>query len=262
MSVSAFLLPLLDALFPPRCLHCGRAGVAVCATCLGTATEPVPPLCARCGQQLTAQRAGRDGLCPTCGAEPEPHDLEMSRAVALHDGVMREAILALKYKRRRRVAEPLGDLLALWLLENQWKVDVIVPVPLHPNRQRARGFNQAELIGRRCARRLGVAFQHDLLRTRETPPQVGLSAAERKVNVADAFAIGARAQREALAGKRAVLVDDVATTGSTLRAAAHALQVAQPLSIRALTVTRAHFDDTDADAAPLRVSGRRSGMRA
>jgi ComF family protein len=172
----------------------------------------------------------------------------MSRAVAIHDGVMREAVLALKYQRRRRLAEPLGDLTALWLLAEGWPVDAIVPVPLHSGRERERGFNQAELIARRCARRLGVRCWSALLRSRETPPQVGLTSAARRRNVQDAFTLSDRSDTSALVGQRIVLVDDVTTSGSTLRAAAVALRAARPLSIRAICVTRPRFEDDGADA--------------
>lgn len=260
MNVHDLLSPLLDALFPPRCLHCHRAGGILCAACLATAERPQPPLCERCGRQLAP--ASNATLCSTCLAESEPDALEASRAVAYHEGVIREAVLALKYQRRRRVAEPLGDLLAAWLLDAGWQVDTIVPVPLHANRRQGRGFNQAELIARRCARRLGVPCSSDLLRARETPPQVGLTGAERRANVAGAFSLSRPAPSTALAGKRVVLVDDVTTTGSTLRAAAEALRGARPLSIRAICVSRPRFDDSADHAMAQRPATRRLGARS
>lgn len=256
MTIADVISPLLDPLFPPRCLHCQRAGSVLCAACLESVERVEPPLCDRCGRAL--RPAEGTTLCAACAADPSAHELEMSRALAIHEGVIRDAILALKYERRRRVAEPLGDLVALWLLEQGWTVDAIIPVPLHVSRQRERGFNQAELIGRRCARRLGIPCYRDLLRTRETPPQVGLSAAERRSNVAGAFALDQRASHTTLAGKRLLLVDDVTTTGSTLRAAAHALRFARPQSIRAVCVSRPRFDDDDdmARRQPARVNRR------
>lgn len=259
MNVNDLLSPLLDALFPPRCLHCHRAGGVLCEACLASAERPRAPLCERCGQQLTPTSDAT--LCSACLAEPEPVAIEMSRAVAYHEGVIREAVLALKYQRRRRVAEPLGDLLAAWLLDAGWQVDTIVPVPLHVNRRQGRGFNQAELIARRCARRLGVPCTSDLLRARETPPQVGLTAMERRENVAGAFSLSRQEPSTSLMGKRVLLVDDVTTTGSTLRAAAEALQGARPLSIRAICVSRPRFDDNADLALAQRPASRRPGAR-
>lgn len=260
MNVNTLLAPLLDALFPPRCLLCHRAGEFLCHDCLATVERPQPPLCARCGRQLAPSNAS--SLCAVCLAEPEPHALEASRALAYHEGVVREAVLALKYRRRRRLAEPLGDLVALWLLDAGWPVDVIVPVPLHANRQRGRGFNQSALIARRCAQRLGTSYSGGLLRTRETPPQVGLSAVERRTNVDGAFSLNRPSSAAWLSGRDVVLVDDVTTTGSTLRAAAEALRGAGPRSVRAICVSRPRFDDAS-DLSLARVaSNRRLGTRS
>ncbi|HLZ24653.1 MAG TPA: ComF family protein [Ktedonobacterales bacterium] len=238
---------LLDLLFPPRCVACGTAGAMLCASCLARTRTPEPPLCARCGQVLLV---GERGLCLACGAGRGPVALEIIRAAAMHEGPVREAVLALKYRGQRRLAQPLGDVLAGAVTRLDMRPDVIVPVPLHATRKRQRGYNQAELLARRCARRLRLPFEPALLvRTRATPPQVGLSGAERHANVAGAFAVTSPARVAALlTGKRVLLLDDVTTTGSTLDAAAAALAPFAPAALLGLAVTRPDLSDDARDA--------------
>jgi ComF family protein len=148
------------------------------------------------------------------------------------------AIHELKYRGRRRVASRLAGM----LLEEAGaralvaESDVLVPVPLHPRRRRERGFNQAALIAREVARRCERPWVEDaLVRRQETPPQAGLSAAERRRNVASAFVVR---RRGPVAGKVVTLVDDVLTTGATARACALALRAAGASEVRILALAR------------------------
>jgi ComF family protein len=119
------------------------------------------------------------------------------------------------------------------------RVDVVVPVPLHTEKQRQRGFNQAELLAERCADQLGVPYlPRALVRLRPTRPQVGLTATERRANVYQAFVPGRQATVSRLAGKRVVLVDDVTTTGSTLSAAGTVLAALHPEAIFGVALAR------------------------
>jgi ComF family protein len=144
----------------------------------------------------------------------------------------------LKYAGRRRSAGRLAETL---LEEPAVRAlvatsDVLVPVPLHPRRLRERGFNQSALLAREIARRTGKATCPDALRRRlDTVPQAGLSAAARRRNVRDAFAVQRRA---AVAGRTVVLVDDVLTTGATALACARRLGEAGAREVRLLTVAR------------------------
>lgn len=234
--------PLLDLLFPPRCVACGTRGAVLCGECRARIQPPAPPRCPRCGAPLPGE-----GLrCAVCAAGHGPQALDHLIAASVYAGTARKAILALKFEGQRRVARSLGELLAAAVREAGERPDVIVPVPLHHSRLRARGYNQAELLARRCARLLGIPCRTDVLvRTRATPPQVGLSLVDRRRNIAGAFALAGGSRAAALTGQCIALLDDVATTSSTLDAAATALRGAGPAAILGLAVARTERPDDD-----------------
>ncbi len=131
--------------------------------------------------------------------------------------------------------ERLGQILHRMWREQGLQAEVLVPVPLHPDRERERGFNQAMLLARELGRLAGVPVDGTCLRrVRATPPQVGLSREERQRNVAGAF----RCTEGAAQGKRVALVDDVCTTGATLYAAGQALLEGGAKEVWAVTVAR------------------------
>jgi ComF family protein len=143
---------------------------------------------------------------------------------------------ALKYQRRTSLARPLGDLIVRHCGDVLLGADLVVPVPLHPSRQRERGFNQAALL----ARALPLPSVAALARVRATPSQTDLPAHQRRVNVKDAFALaGGLRQRSAMEGHCVVLLDDVTTTGATLRECAEVLRRADVREVRAVTAARA-----------------------
>jgi ComF family protein len=218
----------VDILFPPRCVGCHRVGVWLCAECLNQVSPVEPPICARCGDPIVA-----GGLCARC--QTTPLRIECIRSAVYFEGVLRDAIHELKYQGRIELASPLGSLMAAYWMEHPMPVDVVVPVPLHPARLRARGYNQAALLAREMAGQVGLNVDERLLiRQRATPPQVELNAQQRRENVRNAF----RWSGNGLAGQRVVLVDDVCTTGATLDACAVALCEGGAHSVRALTLAR------------------------
>jgi ComF family protein len=241
----------LDLLFPPLCAGCGRLGEVFCPDC-AQAVEAVPqPCCAHCGMSQPAPTA----RCANC--RRNAHDpLAFTRAAALHTHPLREAIHAFKYDAQPELAPLLARYLVAVYAEPPWSqlrppLDAVVPVPLHPQRLEERGYNQSALLATAFSRAVGLPMQPSwLARTRETRQQVGLAPSERHVNVDGAFGAA-----EAAAGQRLLLIDDVYTTGSTLRACAAAALSAGATAVYGLTlaqpVRRAHVTtggEPDADS--------------
>jgi len=197
------------------------------------AVEPVPePVCPICG------RPTLDGeICSFC--RRSPLHLNGVRSVALFKEPLRSAIHALKYRGRKEVATPLGKMMAEYLLHPRETLDFIVPVPLHPERERERGYNQAALLSAEISRHTGVPMAPWVLtRARYTKPQVLLNARERMENVKGAF----ECKEMGIEGRRVMLVDDVCTTGATMDAAAQALWECHPERVWGLTLARAVWE--------------------
>lgn len=221
---------LLDLLFPPRCAGCGRSGELLCPACQAQ-VHPVPrPVCIRCGQPVAAP-----GQCDRCAAGQ--FHVSALRAAAIYAQPLRRVIHQFKYEGKPDLHEPLGQLLASYWRNRSVTVDLVAAVPLHENRRRARGFNQSELLATVLCRQAGLPLlQPDVLcRARDTEQQMSLKPAERRANVQDAFCWTG----PPLDGAKVLLVDDVATTGSTLEACAEALLAAGAGKVWALTVARA-----------------------
>ena len=153
-------------------------------------------------------------------------------------GAVRAALHHLKYSGERRLSAPLGAAMA-----SRWRAvgaggDLLVPVPVHAERARQRGYDQAILLAGEVSAGLAMPWHAALVRTRHTRPQFELGRRARQTNVSGAFAIAGPAQAALVREKWIVLVDDVATTGSTLVACAETLHGAGALAVSALTVAR------------------------
>ncbi|MGH2365338.1 MAG: ComF family protein [Chloroflexota bacterium] len=158
------------------------------------------------------------------------------RAAARYELLLREAIHRLKYSGHRGLAVELAAWLEVAAAAYMDQVEALVPVPLHPARQRARGYNQSALLARELGQRCHMPVEDELLaRVVDTRDQVKLTRVERQRNVRGAFAC---ARPSAVAGRSLLLVDDVCTTGSTLLACAAALTAAGAGSVRAVVLAR------------------------
>jgi ComF family protein len=170
--------------------------------------------CTKCGRF----HAGQEGkmICWECREDEQPYII--SRAVAPFEGPVREAVHYFKFCGRRGLAYPFGELMASLVVQlfPFRSFGAVVPVPLHIGRLRERGYNQAALLAEVIAGILKIPLQEEaLLRVRETPSQTSLSRQEREENMKGAFIAGKEALL--LQGKRVLLVDDVYTTGATVK---------------------------------------------
>ncbi len=209
--MGALIERLLGMLFPDHCAACRRAGDLFCAGCRA--------LLVAYDDEARATPAG----------------LVAVRIAFTFEGPLREAIHALKYSRRRRMARPLGALMAAHLQATPLPVQALLPVPLHPTRQAERGFNQAAELAREVARTTGLpVFERGLARGRATDQQARLSAAERRANMRGAFVWRGPGHPP----RSVLLVDDVLTTGATLSACAAALKEAGSQEVYGLALAR------------------------
>jgi competence protein ComFC len=219
----------LDWLYPPVCGGCDRPGFRWCPDCQEQVVRIPEPVCEICG--LPQNRAG---ICAACSTERPPY--RALRSWVAFDGPIRQALHRLKYRRNIALGDALAYPLTEYLAGLNWPVEAVVPVPLGAKRMRERGYNQVGLVARPLAALTGWRYAPGALaRSRETRSQVGLSAVERQENMRDAF----RSTPRLVAGRTVLLMDDVATTGSTLRSGAEALLLSGAREVYALTIARA-----------------------
>ncbi len=218
-----------DWLFPPSCAGCGKFGYRWCADC-EAAIEHIPqPFCPVCNQTVS-----RPGLCDSCKAERPA--FSKLRSIGSYSGPLRKAILQIKYRHDIGVCEIFAFKLMNLVESNQWSVDQVTAVPLAPQHKKNRGYNQAELLAKPLAWLMKTPFSPDAAsRVKQTGSQVGLNSLQRKANVANAFL----ADPEQVSGKRVLLVDDIATTCSTLKECSKALISAGATKVYAVTLARA-----------------------
>lgn len=188
-----------------------------CAACLADLLRSPKGRCPRCGLSMPAEGVF---TCGRCLQDPPPW--EQFVGVGPYEQQLRELLIRAKFHADTAALHGLGVLMALAVQQELSGIEVIVPMPLHPARLRERGFNQCVELSRPISRVLGVPVRNDfLVRQRDTPHQRGLSAQERRRNLRGAFVVPDRIVSRA--GTRVLLVDDVMTTGTTLRLATKVL---------------------------------------
>ena len=226
----------LGLVYPPACVACGGATAdphGLCARCWSGLRLIERPYCERLGTPFALDLGTGPLLSPRAIAEPPV--FERARAVALYDGTARDLVHRLKYRDRQELARSMARMMAASGADLLADADLLVPVPLHWLRLWRRRFNQAALLARRIAHLSGKPCALRVLsRVKATKPQVGLTRAQRGLNLQGAFRVPAAA-RPAIQGRRILLIDDVATTGATGNAAARVLIRAGAKSVDLLT---------------------------
>jgi ComF family protein len=209
----------LDFALPPRCAGCGSIISDVhsfCPDCWKQVEFLGSGGCKICGLPLQATDID---TCAVCLAKPPR--IARTRAAVAYDELSRSLAVRLKYGRKVAVAKTMARYMAP-LVAREGETRVLVPVPLHRTRLWMRGFNQSALVARELSRSLAIPVDASALRRiRRTPPLKGMSPLQRRKTVSGAFRVR---DKESIAGRTVVLVDDVLTTGSTAEACARALK--------------------------------------
>lgn len=212
---------VLDLFFPRRCVSCGKVGSYFCQHCLSQIEFITHSICPVCTKPAI------DGIThPRCQT---PWGLNGMYAMAYYEGPIRKAIHLLKYRFVSDLVESLVSLLVNYYPKNLPQFDFLTFVPLHPKREKFRGFNQSALLTQILGKKLNIPTREKILkRIRFTKPQVELKGKVRRTNLHGAFACSKESNA---AGKTIGLIDDVATTGSTLFECAKLLKRAGAKSV-------------------------------
>jgi len=239
MEVRHFRL-FLEALYPRVCPGCGEALAKqdpdLCWSCRAEVSVIALPVCCWCGEAVFG-RVDHAFTCQAC-TETLPH-YRQARAAIHYNPLGKRLVTHFKYNQALWLESILVDFLERCVHTHYpaEAYDRVCAVPLHPVKRRERGYNQAALLARALARRLGVGYAapRDLIRTKATPSQTRLTARQRVTNVMGAFEASADGR---WSGLRVLLVDDVMTTGATVSACARALMLAGAASVDVVTVAR------------------------
>jgi ComF family protein len=226
----------LDILFPKKCVACGSEGVFLCQNCLAKITPKETQTCLQCEREETFLGS------PCFGCQKKaPLPIDNLLIASRYEGPLKRAVHFFKYGMIEELGIPLGNFLNDFFLSSRAEIpEIILPVPLHPFRLRSRGFNQAEVLAREIGKSLlpgmEIPLSSALCRIRHTGSQMKKKKyQERFLNIQDSFRLK---NPEEIAGRRILLIDDVATTGATLFECAKVLKEGGARKVSALVLAR------------------------
>ncbi len=223
---------VLDLFLPPSCFNCGSESDWLCQSCYDQVAFITSNVCDLCGTPTNNKPLS----CEQCNNNPLKYVDGIRVASYFEDNPIRVGIHRLKYRNHKAIAPSLSQILANTYTQHRLNCNVIVPVPLHPSRQKERGYNQSELLAKPLGEMLNLPVRTKTLqRTQKTKSQMTLGASERRENVANAF----KCCDNQLSGLNVLLIDDVCTTGSTLDSCAVALKETGVKSVWGLTLAKA-----------------------
>lgn len=239
-QIVTILKRAVEGLYPPCCPFCdnqlkaAEKASGVCRKCQRQLVYITDAHCCKCGKPLENERTE---YCYDCSRRR--HNYEQARALLSYQGVVRGALYRFKSSNRREYVTFFGNeickILGFWIRNCQ--ADYLIPIPLTKEKERMRGYNQAQILARVISLQTGIPCKENVLvKQTETQAQKGLDARQRQKNLEQAFGIKAQRERFQLTGKRIILVDDIYTTGATVDAAAAVLRQAGVLKIYVLTV--------------------------
>ncbi|MFH1406819.1 MAG: ComF family protein [Candidatus Omnitrophota bacterium] len=229
----------LDVLYPSRCLGCRRSidkDALICQACWASIRKQMPPFCQKCGKEMYSFDKNADVLCNEC--RDADYLFERAYSVCRYEEPLKHCIHSFKYAGKKSLAAALSEMLIEFCKQHldMRSLNLIVPVPLHPARQREREFNQAELLAKPLAETFGIEHgPKGLRRKTQGKAQSILNRELRLKNIVGAFEA---TQPDSLSGRSILLVDDVFTTGATVNECAKALRNARAKKVTVLTLAR------------------------
>ncbi len=258
MLLSAGLTDLTDSMlaifFPAVCHLCEKplgdpTDANICGNCRDSIKKIPEPFCHICGLPVSGLSTREHApICGRCLSDSPAYG--RARCAALHEDALRDAVLRFKYGKRMYIAKALAEIL-FECFQRHFQVqgfDLIIPIPIHRKRLRARGFNQSLLLAHRLSSHTGVRMARDLLqKTVDTPPQVRLGRKERITNIKGSFGVS---DPHRITGSKILLIDDVLTTGATIGAAAQTLKRAKAARVDAMVLAYRRYREEEQTRDP------------
>ena len=228
-----FLNLLLDWVFPPVCAGCDRISFLICPDCEKILFEII--------EESVCYKNNELRYYASLKVEEEMRLLDELDFLGIHRNELAKCVRALKYHHNLEIGKVLGQYLGDAFLDKKWEIDLVVPVPLGEKRILSRGYNQAEIIAEGFCEKTGLQIDKvSLRRKKETRTQVGLNIKQREKNMLDAFV----ADGSLIKDKSILLIDDVLTTGATLRSSALALRKGGAKAVLAMTISSGTVSDS------------------